>query len=561
MCSTEVAVLLLCLLSAASAQVPLRFANIYGDHMVIQRGKPANVWGYVQDCSGVTVGFNGKKINATVTIVQGSNTCQWNATLPATTKAGPFSITATSGISSTASITDVLFGDVYFCAGQGNMQFTVVNASAEIAKAQSYPSVRLFTAGLNTSATPLSEVAQVLQPWSVGSSVSVNGGNWTYFSAVCWFFGQYLYDHLQYPVGLIVSSWNNTPIEAWCSPDVLTKCNSTSLRKKSDRPHPVTVQQSSLTNTKKVHLDTTQYGEGRSAILKRKSVPMGGEERQGPRKSHGTHAGSYIRPKAPPSPSNSSVLWNAMVYPFLNMTIFGVIWYEGGADALKPNYNCTFPALIADWRAKWYDSTNKKTSKVFPFGFVQLAGYGTSNATVGHFPDIRWAQTGNRGFVPNTLMPNVFMAVATDLGDPSSPAHPGDKQDVGARLVLGARALGYGESGLYYSGPIAQNATLSSANPPVVSITFGQVSPSGLQINAAYPYGYQLQCKGDPKSILVNGTLTSFSGSTILVSFPSCPSGTPTSVYYAWLNYPCPFKMCSVYSGDLPAPPFHLPLK
>ena len=57
-------------------------------------------------------------------------------------------------------------------------------------------------------------------------------------------------------------------------------------------------------------------------------------------------------------------------------------------------------------------------------------------------------------------MPNVFMAVAIDLGDPSSSAHPGDKQDVGARLVLGARALGYGESGLYYSGPIAQNATL-----------------------------------------------------------------------------------------------------
>lgn len=46
----------------------------------------------------------------------------------------------------------------------------MVNASAEIAKAQSYPSVRLFTAGLNTSATPLSELVQVLQPWSVGSS-------------------------------------------------------------------------------------------------------------------------------------------------------------------------------------------------------------------------------------------------------------------------------------------------------------------------------------------------------------------------------------------------------
>jgi len=30
-----------------------------------------------------------------------------------------------------------------------------------------------------------------------------------------------------------------------------------------------------------------------------------------------------------PPPQQNSVLWNAMVHPLLNMTIKGVIWYQG----------------------------------------------------------------------------------------------------------------------------------------------------------------------------------------------------------------------------------------
>ena len=34
-----------------------------------------------------------------------------------------------------------------------------------------------------------------------------------------------------------------------------------------------------------------------------------------------------------PSPGTPSVLWNAMIYPFLYMTIKGAIWYQGEANA------------------------------------------------------------------------------------------------------------------------------------------------------------------------------------------------------------------------------------
>ena len=28
-------------------------------------------------------------------------------------------------------------------------------------------------------------------------------------------------------------------------------------------------------------------------------------------------------------PQENSLLWNAMIHPFLNMTIYGAIWYQG----------------------------------------------------------------------------------------------------------------------------------------------------------------------------------------------------------------------------------------
>lgn len=73
-------------------------------------------------------------------------------------------------------------------------------------------------------------------------------------------------------------------------------------------------------------------------------------------------------------PQSHSVLYNAMIHPFLNMTIYGAIWYQGEANAGAPyNYNCTFPAMIDDWRSKWFYGTDDLTDPEFPFGFVQVS--------------------------------------------------------------------------------------------------------------------------------------------------------------------------------------------
>ena len=51
-----------------------RFANYYGDHMVLQRAPArANVWGFVEDCEAVKVDFNGTTLDATIVKAEGED--------------------------------------------------------------------------------------------------------------------------------------------------------------------------------------------------------------------------------------------------------------------------------------------------------------------------------------------------------------------------------------------------------------------------------------------------------------------------------------------------------
>jgi len=106
----------------------------------------------------------------------------------------------------------------------------VFNASYEISLANEYPNIRLFTVGTGTtSTTPLDVFKTIAQPWSVASAATVGVGDWSEFSATCWFFGRDLYDKVKIPLGLLSDNWGGTPVQAWSSPDALKKCPQKSL--------------------------------------------------------------------------------------------------------------------------------------------------------------------------------------------------------------------------------------------------------------------------------------------------------------------------------------------
>jgi len=156
--------------------------------MVLQRApQKANIWGWTTPAATVTLLFNQKTYTAT-----SSANGAWNVLLDATSAGGPYTIDASSSSGEMAHLTDILFGDVYVCSGQSNMQFTVhsaFNATDEIQQANRYSSIRLFTVGQGTSSpTPLNEFTTISQSWSVASAATVGVGDWNEFSAACWFF-------------------------------------------------------------------------------------------------------------------------------------------------------------------------------------------------------------------------------------------------------------------------------------------------------------------------------------------------------------------------------------
>jgi len=209
------------------ANAALSISNTLGSHMVLQRAPYSNqVYGIADPSASIKVSFNAQAYQTTA-----DSEGNWNVTIPPTPAGGPFSIDVASSSGETATLDDVLFGDVWLCGGQSNMQFTVIqayNGSVEANNANNYPNIRLFSVGQGTlSSTPLTQLKTIDLPWSVSSNVTVGAAAWSHFSAVCWFFGKELYDRDNtVPIGLISSNWGGTYIEQWSSPLSLQECNS-----------------------------------------------------------------------------------------------------------------------------------------------------------------------------------------------------------------------------------------------------------------------------------------------------------------------------------------------
>jgi sialate O-acetylesterase len=216
-----------------------RFANYIQDHMVLQRApQRAIVWGY-GDTSTLTILKVNEKVYTTISSAEAANEYGesiWSVTLDPVSDEGPFDIHVSQPLANgtlvTITIHDILFGDVWMCSGQSNMELTVIeiyNATIEIANAGNYPKIRLFSTTLVPSASPVEELLQLsLQNWSIASPASVGGPPAYYFSAVCWLYGRMIYEALGgRPLGLIVSSWGGTAIELWMPPKALQECNNT----------------------------------------------------------------------------------------------------------------------------------------------------------------------------------------------------------------------------------------------------------------------------------------------------------------------------------------------
>ncbi len=237
------------------------------------------------------------------------------------------------------------------------------------------------------------------------------------------------------------------------------------------------------------------------------------------------------KPKSANDPNRVSVLYNAMIHPIVPFAIKGAIWYQGESNADRAyQYRELMPLMIRDWRKQW--------NQDFPFYLVQLANFMEIQKAPSQsgWAELREAQ------LQTLHLDNTGMAVTTDIGD-AVDIHPKNKQDVGIRLALAARANTYKQN-IVYSGPIYQSYKIEGNK---IRISFNHTN-NGLKGKNNEPLKGFAIAGSDHKFYWAKAVIE---GNEIVVSAPEIEF--PVAVRYAWANNP----IGNLFNGaELPASPF-----
>ena len=184
---------------------------VFGDNMVLQRGKPNTLWGWTQPGEHVRVEIHGATAEG-VAAADG----KWQVQINPPPVGGPYELRITGPESVT--LTNLLVGDVWVCSGQSNMQWGLAaskNGEEEIKKAN-HPNIRLFSVPQQPAYATKSVLGgswQVCTPETVAKHGS--------FSAVAYFFATRVQQDVNIPIGLIRSAVGGSPIESWMTPEAL----------------------------------------------------------------------------------------------------------------------------------------------------------------------------------------------------------------------------------------------------------------------------------------------------------------------------------------------------
>src|SRR5262249_11370515 len=135
------------------------------------------------------------------------------------------------------------------------------------------------------------------------------------------------------------------------------------------------------------------------------------------------------------------------------------------------------------------------------------------------------------------------MAVITDAGHPTD-IHPPDKEPVGARLALAARAVAYGEK-IVYSGPVYREGSMKVDGDKAV-LSFDHVG-GGLVAKGGPLTGFTI-AGADSKFVKAEATIVE---NTVVVR--SKDVARPTAVRFGWDAHP----VVNLFNREgLPATPF-----
>lgn len=322
------------LLFAQPIKAEVKLPAIVSSNMVLQRNTNIVLWGWADAKEEITINASWLNIPMEIKADKEGN---WRIEVKTTNSKKPQTITIHSKTSD-ITLENVLFGEVWLCSGQSNMQQPISGyngqptfGAAKTITRSTNPNLRLFSVDRIGSKTPLKDVEK-FTGWEQSNPNNV--GN---FSAIAYFFGQQLQEILDVPVGLIHTSWGGSTVQAWVSNEVLS-----------------TYQE--------VNLETVVIENGTNQI--------------------------------------PTALFNSMINPLIPYTIKGALWYQGESNRHEPDvYKELFPAMVKDWRTRWgIGDFPFYYAQIAPF----LYGNNDVFQTVDNSSFIREAQLQCLDYIPNS---------------------------------------------------------------------------------------------------------------------------------------------------------------
>ncbi len=241
------------------------------------------------------------------------------------------------------------------------------------------------------------------------------------------------------------------------------------------------------------------------------------------------------RPRKINPQNEPSALYNAMMAPFIQFPLKGILWYQGETNAGHPEtYEGYMHALVSGLR-KVLDRPE------IPFIYAQLPNF----MDVSYWPsESNWAEM-REAQLKALSIPKTAMTVNIDLGEWND-IHPDNKKDVGERMALAGLNLAYGED-LVYSGPIYQNHKIDGNK---VKISFSHIGSGLVTDDGEALSGFAIAGE-DKKFIWANAKIE---GSEVVVWSEEIPN--PKYVRYAWADNP---DNPNLYNKEgLPASPFRI---
>ncbi|MGJ8644420.1 MAG: sialate O-acetylesterase [Luteolibacter sp.] len=376
----------------AMVSAELSLGSLFTDNAVLQRDMQVPVWGTADAGGVVSVKFADQEKTATA-----NANGKWKVELdPLSASFDPETLTVSSATHPTIECGNILVGEVWICSGQSNMQMSYGGIPDIKALIPAAKNIRSFAVKRTVAFTEQDTCE----------------GEWMDEipdSAVGFAFAHFLEKAAEVPVGIILSCWGSSSIEAWMPRDMTETV-----------PH-----------FKKIMDEFDADAETRDRIASiiegPKPWPNGDDV--------------FLR-------RQSNILYNAMIHPLAPYASRGLVWYQGERNTqsmfgmLKDpwfarnsgmlKYGDTLTNWIQRYRAEWGRDD-------FHFLIVMLPGYhkplNTGAQKGAEHPGAHsWAWMRESQLQAQELA-NASVVNTIDLGDVKN-IHPKDKLPIGQRLAL-----------------------------------------------------------------------------------------------------------------------------